>query len=155
MDDHESTAVLKTTLTAFEAETIAAALRERGIDARVLDVAGNMVWGVPISGVKVVVMERDLEAARKVLDEIKVDSASIDWDSADLGDESEANKLLQYNKTRRWMLTLVIMLVPIGLFVLSFSVMRGDPYLKILGGVLLITAMMLGWNFFMSPKRPD
>lgn len=145
--ENERTAVVATTATAFEAETIAAALRERGIEARVIGTAGNVVMGVPIAdelGIKVLVFEHELAAARQALESIRSDARRIDWDQAEIGgDDLEAQNLLQYARAKRWMWTLVLVLAPAGLFVVSAGVLRGDPLIQTIGGVLLITAIVM------------
>jgi hypothetical protein len=69
----------------FQAEVIAAALRDRGIEARVL---GGTLAGfraeVPAT-VKVVVFRRDLSAAKALLAEVRAASVDIDWDEVDVG----------------------------------------------------------------------
>ncbi len=155
--ENERTVVVATTATAFEAETIAAALRERGIEARVIGVAGSMLWGVPVgtdAGVKVVVLESDLDRAKRELEAIRSEASAIEWDEKDMGDGEEAEKLLQYTRAKRWMWTLVIVLAPAGLFVISAGVMRGDPIVKTIGGVLLVTALVLAFRGVWEGQPP-
>ena len=79
--ENERTTVVAETRTAFEAEAIAAALRERGVDARVFDGATSAAWGISlagINGVKVVVLEHEVPAAQLALQDIRAESASID-----------------------------------------------------------------------------
>ncbi len=155
--DNERTVVIAETRTAFEAETIAAALRERGVDARVLDGATTQAWGMAISGVsgvKVVVLEHQVEAARKAMEEVRVESASIDWDAVELGHDPSVQRLTQVAKSRRWVWTVIMLLVPAGFIVLSVGIHRGDSMVKILGGVLLATALVMGINQ-MLPERRD
>ena len=155
--DQERTVVIAETRTAFEAETIAAALRERGVDARVLDSATTQAWGMAIggvSGVKVVVLEHEVERARKAMEEVRVDSASIDWDGVDLGSDPSVQRLTQVSKSRRWVWTVVMLLVPAGFIVLSVGIHRADPMVKILGGVLLAGALVMGINQVL-PERGE
>lgn len=145
--ENERTVVVATTATAFEAETIAAALRERGFEARVVGVAGDVIMGVSIgreTGIKVMVFEHELESARRALDAIRQDAREIDWEQAEMGeDDSEAQQLLQYARAKRWMWTLVIVLAPAGLFVVSAGVMRGDKIVQMIGGVLITLAIVM------------
>jgi hypothetical protein len=145
--EHESTVVVASVRNAFEAETIAAALHERGIDARVFDAATTMAWGMPMGesgGVKVVVLEHELERARRALDDVRLESASIDWDAVDVGEDPSARRLGQVSRSRRWAWTVMLLLVPAGLMVMSIGVNRSDATLKILGGVLLAMAVAMG-----------
>lgn len=148
--------VIAETRTAFEAETIAAALRERGVDARVFDGATAQAWGMAIKGVsgpKVVVLEHHAEAARKALEEVRAESASIDWDAVDLGDDPSVQRLTQVSRSRRWVWTVMMLLVPIGFVVLTLGVQRGDSMVKILGGVLLAAALVMGINQMLPERR--
>ncbi len=145
--ENEHTTVVAETRTAFEAETIAAALRERGIDARVFDAATATAWGMSltgINGVKVAVLEHEADAAKRALEEIRVESASIDWDQVDLGSDPSVQRLTQVSRSRRWVWTLVILLVPAAFIVLTIGVQRGDLILKTIGGVLLAAALVMG-----------
>lgn len=154
--DREKTIVLKTTNTAFEAETIVEALRDRGIRAHALDIATNQAWGMnmgPVGGVKIVVMESQFLEAKSALADMNVTSASIDWDSIDVGDDREAQEMLQSYKTRRWMLTLMIFLLPGGLVVFSFGQNRGDVVLSAIGTVCMATAIVMGFSLLWPSKR--
>jgi len=145
--ENEHTTVVAETRTAFEAETIAAALRERGVDARVFDAATTMAWGTAlagVSGVKVAVLEHEADAARRALEEIRTESASIDWNQVDLGSDPAVQRLAQVSRSRRWVWTLIVLLVPAGFLVLTIGVARGDPILKIIGGVVLSAALVMG-----------
>ncbi len=153
--ESEKTVAVAVTPTVFLAETIASALRERGIEARVLDDGATQTWGMPMgpgNGVKVVVLERDKEGAELALADVRLESQSIDWDAVDLGSSSEVQRLAQASKARRWVWTLSILMVPIGLFVLAFGVDRGDPNIKIVGGTLLVASMVLV-AYQMFPER--
>ncbi len=155
--DQERTVVIAETRTAFEAETIAGSLRERGIDARVLDSATAQAWGMAISGVSgatVVVLEHEVEGARLAMEEIRVESASIDWDAVDLGSDPSVQRLAQVSRSRRWVWTVMLLLVPAGFAVLTVGVKRADPMVQILGGVLLAAAMVMG-VIQMMPERGE
>ncbi len=145
--ENEHTTVVAETRTAFEAETIAAALRDRGIDARVFDGATSAAWGISLTGinsVKVVVLEHEVAAAKLALEDIRVGSASIDWDQVDLGSDPAVQRLTQVSRSRRWVWTLIVLLVPAAFIVLTIGVDRGDQILKIIGGVLLAAALVMG-----------
>jgi hypothetical protein len=85
--DPDEPVVLTETLTGFEAETIASALRAQDIPAETAQTATRMTWGVPIEMVKVMVRRRDLERAQNALRAVKADSVDIDWDEVDVGEE--------------------------------------------------------------------
>jgi hypothetical protein len=141
--EHEQTVEVAVTRTAFEAETIAAALREREIDARVLDGATSTTWGAtmgPSTGVKVVVLAHELERAKLALEEIRVESATIDWDAVDLGSDPRVERLVHATHARRWVWTVILMLVPAG-------------FIKLIGGVLLLAAIALGVVQMMPDRR--
>ena len=145
--DNEHTTVVAETRTAFEAEAIAAALRERGVNARVFDAPTAAAWGLPLGSsisVKIAVLESEAEGARHALEEIRAESASIDWDQVDLGSDPTVQRLTQVSRSRRWVWTLIVLLVPAGFIVLTIGVNRGDPILKIIGGVLLAGALVMG-----------
>ncbi len=83
----------------FEAQTIAAILRDREIDVAVfsaaiqafgLDGAGSRMLG----GIPVQVRAQDLERAQAALRANKFLADSVDWDSVDVGEEDEAAKQL-------------------------------------------------------------
>ncbi len=153
--ESEKMVVVAITPSVFLAETIAAALRDRGIDAHVLDDGATQTWGMPMgpgNGVKVVVRERDREGAELALAEVRVESQSIDWDAVDLGSSPDVQRLAQASKSRRWVWTVSILMVPIGLFVLAFGVDRGDPNIKIVGGTLLLASIVLV-AYQMFPER--
>ena len=82
---HDTTADLTSCPTEFEAETIAAALREQGIPAQVI---GGLLTGMraeaPVAA-KVIVRTKDLDRARGSLRALKAESVDIDWDEVDVG----------------------------------------------------------------------
>ena len=47
------------------------------------------------------------------------------------------------SRTRRWVWTVAIILVPIALFILSYASSRNDRILQIMGGTLLGTALVM------------
>jgi hypothetical protein len=146
--EDDRSALIATTQTAFHAETIAAALRDRGIEARVADAGTSLPWGgVDVSpkggGVHVVVRERDRDEAIRALEQVREESASIDWDAVDLGSDPTVERLVHTSRTRRWMWTVAVILVPIGLFILSYGIDHGDRIVQILGGTLLGTSIVM------------
>jgi len=85
--DPDQLVVLTATRTEFEASTIAAALEDNGIQARVFTGAANMLLGPNIiDNVKVMVRASDRERAAAQLRAIKQDSVDIDWSEVDVGD---------------------------------------------------------------------
>lgn len=145
----ESTAVLITTRTAFEAETIAAALRDRGIAAQAINTASAQVWGgLAVGQAKVLVYERELEDARTLLKTIRAEGAAVDWESADVGPDFDAEK-----PTSRSIWTIVLLLVLLGLGVLSVGVKRYDPVLQALGVCALILAAIIGRGAWAADAR--
>lgn len=83
----------------FEAQTVAAILRDREIDVAVfstaiqafgLDGMGNRMLG----GIPVQVRSEDLERAKAALRSNKFLADSVDWDSVDVGEEDESAKQL-------------------------------------------------------------
>jgi membrane protein YdbS with pleckstrin-like domain len=72
----------------------------------------------------------------------------------DLGSDEEARKLIQVSRTNRWIWTIAVLMVPIGLFVLAFGVDRGDPIIKVVGGTLLLTAIVMA-VYKLFPERKD
>src|SRR5690349_5181375 len=78
--ESEPTAMLVQTGSPFEAETVAAALRDRGIDARVADAATTGVFGGAIGTAKVMVLASQENEARAALADIKAEGSSIDWE---------------------------------------------------------------------------
>lgn len=81
---------LTTTLNEFEADVIANALREEGIDARAFTTAGRVLRlnVSPVQPMRVAVRRADLERAREVLAELRRSSSEIDWSQVDTGDTS-------------------------------------------------------------------
>lgn len=152
--ENEATIELIRTRTAFEADSIAAALKARGIDARVIGTAGAAVWGgaPQLSAVKILVLQSQEAQAQRALEELKSESSSIDWDAVDVGDESEGVRLTEAAKSRRWMWTLVCVMVPVGLAILALGIDRGDSMIKMLGGMLVTSAVVMA-VFLMGGER--
>jgi hypothetical protein len=144
----ETTAVLMTTRTAFEAETVAAALRDRKIAAQVVNTATTQLWGGVLGSAKVLVYERELEEARSMLRTIRAEGAAVDWDNADIGPEFDADV-----PSSRASWTIVLVLVMIGLGVLSVGVRRFVPVLQALGVCALVVAIIIGRGAWMADTR--
>lgn len=139
LESDQATAVLATTRSAFEAETIAAALRHRGFAAQAVDTATAHVWSGAIGSAKVLVYERDLDAAREELRRIRSEGAAVDWDSAELGEEFDAER-----PSSRFAWTTVLLLVLLGLVVVSAGTNRADPVIQAIGGAALLLAAVIG-----------
>lgn len=74
----------------FEAQTKAAVLHEAGIDAFVFgSVYGTLPLATKFLRVPLQVRAADVERARAVLVESKIEAASVDWDSVDLGERDD------------------------------------------------------------------
>jgi hypothetical protein len=83
--DPEMPVVLTTTPTEFQAEAIAAALREHGVAAMT---EGGMVATFRVEApahARVMVKRRDLRVAQVILRSIRSDSVDLDWDEIDVG----------------------------------------------------------------------
>ena len=80
---------LTKTLTDFDAEVIAAALREEGIPATVFSRANSVLQGPisPLPTIAVSVRRGDLERARVILEEIRTAAQNIDWSQVDTSGE--------------------------------------------------------------------
>lgn len=144
----ESTAVLITTRTAFEAETIAAALRDRGMAAQAIDTATTQLWAGAIGGAKVLVYQRELDDARELLKTIRAEGAAVDWDAADIGPEFDADK-----PSSRATWTIVLICVMLGLGVLAVGMKNHDPILEALGVCALILAAIIGRGAWVADTR--
>lgn len=155
VEDREPTVTLLSAKTPFEGEAIAAALRDRGVNAQVILSANAAVWGGALGLAQVVVLASEESTARRVLEEIKAEVSQIDWDKVDLGDEPPNLRLSEATRARRWMRTLMIVLVPIGLMILALGVDRGDRMIQLLGGLLIFTAIAIGCSIYLGPEKDD
>ncbi|MCA9284423.1 MAG: DUF2007 domain-containing protein [Phycisphaerales bacterium] len=95
-DDPDDTVPLVATSTAFEAEAIVAILSDAGIRAMAvgthfspLGMGLGLGLGRPHQRVTVEVRERELDAARRLLQQRMADSVDIDWDAVDLGERED------------------------------------------------------------------
>jgi len=147
-ESDESTTVLVTTQTAFEAETIAAALRARGLASQAVNTATTQLWAGAVGGAKVLVYQRELDDARAMLKAIRAEGAAVDWDATDLGPEFDAQP-----QSSRSTWTIVLILVMMGLGVLSVGVKRHDPVLQALGVCGLILAAIIGRGAWVADSR--
>ena len=96
-DEHHEPGVVVRVPSEFEAHTIAAILRESGIDATVAPGAPSWTGQIALSpgaqGSAVVVRSADLQRARTVLRESDRDSIDLDWDEVDVGDRDDNLRL--------------------------------------------------------------
>lgn len=87
--DADKLTVLVQCETEWHAESIATALRGRGIAAQA---EGGLLAGMRAEAParsRVMVFTKDLLPARLMLSELKTDGASIDWDAVDVGEHVE------------------------------------------------------------------
>lgn len=162
-DDQLRLVEIAQTVTPFEAETIAAALRDQGVEARVMVSNAAYAGLTNLNSARVMVRQDQIIQAQAALAVIQERGSSIDWDSVDVGDDREAMRTMQMARSRRWTWTLVVLAIPVALFVLFFGVARADPILQTLGGTLVMVAMAMGIAMLMaerensgqSPGTPD
>lgn len=157
--DHEKTVVIATTRTAFEADTIATALKAQGFDARVVDTATAAVWGGVGGGIaqaKVIVLEHEAAGARQALSQIRFEGQSIDWDAVDVGEAADGPRMSRWSRTRRAMWTLAVaVLPPLGVVVLIYGVQQGQPMVQVMGGTVLAAAVVMVLLLVMPARRND
>lgn len=145
--------VLLETRTGFEAETIAAALVNRGIAARTADTSTAMVMSNVVVRAKVLVPSHLEILARQVLDEIKAEMNEIDWEAMDIGPEEDLPRLHAARRGRRMLGTVCIILVPVGLGVLAMGTQRRDVVLQAIGGAVVLTAMAIAGSLLVLAGR--
>jgi hypothetical protein len=151
--DDEKSLALVTTKTSFEAEVIAAALRDRGVNARVLPEGqlpsgGFGVGTGPGVGARVMVLESEESGARAALEDIKAESAKLDWDNVETGD-AELERSRALGKHKRFVMTAGILFVPVGLAVLGYGTVFDNPMVRMVGGtVVACAAIMVGYAVF-------
>lgn len=94
---------LMKTQTDFDAEVIAAALREEGIPATVFSRATSVLQGQisPVSSMSVSVRRDDLERAKALLIEIRRNALEIDWSQVDTQDQSPLSPAEQAGEPQR------------------------------------------------------
>lgn len=85
--DDEQLVTLLTATSEFAANAIVVVLEDAGIPARAFgSVQGGLGWAnFGFCSTPVQVQQKDLEQARRVLDQAKQDSIDIDWDNVDVG----------------------------------------------------------------------
>lgn len=152
---------LLTTRTAFEGEVVASALRERGIRAQVLADPQLHAW--TMHGARVMVLEGQLEEARRALGEIRAaaqadQQAELDEPQEpraqhhaqggrrmDRGDELSYHELEERRRAAQLKaaLTLGVGLVPFGLALLAYSTVRPNELVRGIGGIVLLTSAVL------------
>lgn len=137
--DRSRSAELLKAKNAFEAETIAAALRGEGIEAMAVNTLAGTMLSYDIDMPRVIVPASQLEDARVALDRLQTEAGRIDWTQVEVG---EAPALAPAPPTR-WAWTIAFLLVPAGLLVLSLGTNRGDGMLQIIGGVVLFAAVVM------------
>lgn len=140
--------VLKSTPTAFEADTITMTLRNAGIDARTVNTATAMTLvGTGIGDARVMVRRGDLQRARQVLSEVEHESSSIDWDDQDVGVAQETPPA-PLSRRAAWTIVILV-LAPLGVIAMMSGQMRGDPILTGLAMMTMLVGMILaGWLLF-------
>lgn len=144
--DGERTVALVTTKTSFEAEVIAQALRARGVNARALATPQLPVG--TMNAARVMVLESDESAARAAMEDVKAEASKVDWESAEF-DDTEGRGARAVNRERRFVMTLGVLLVPVGLGVLMYGTMYTNPMVRIVGGAVLACALiMIGKSVF-------
>lgn len=87
--DPEETAVLAVLSSEVEAEILAAALRDLGIDAQASGVLTASFRAEAPGGAKVLVHRGDLARAMELVAEIRQANAAIDWSKVDVGERLE------------------------------------------------------------------
>lgn len=145
--------VLLETRTGFEAEAIAAALVNRGIDARTADTSTAMAMSNVVVRAKVLVPAHLETLARQVLDEIKAEMNEVDWEAMDIGPEEDLPKLHAARRGRRMLGTVCIVLTPVGLGVLAMGTQRRDVVLQAIGGAVVLTAVAIAASLMVLAGR--
>lgn len=142
--DDERTTALVSTRTSFEAEVIAQALRERGVDATVVPTPQLPLN--PTQAARVLVLESDLDDARRALEDIKSESSRINWEEVEFDepDEHSARAIRRVtNKQNRLVMTIGVVLLPIGLAVMMYGSVYVNPMIQTIGGTVLVAALVL------------
>lgn len=150
LEDRERTVALVTTRTSFEAEVIAQALRERGVNAQVATTPQLPVGSM--NAARVMVLESEEDFARRALEDVKAENSRVNWEQAEFDEpDEEATRTVRraVNKENRLVLTLGVIFVPIGLAVLMYGTMYLNPMVRTIGGAVLACAMiMIGKGVF-------
>ncbi|MBX3386959.1 MAG: DUF2007 domain-containing protein [Phycisphaeraceae bacterium] len=149
-DDHTQSVTLVTVQRAFEAEAIAAALRERGINAQAIGTTMGAVLSNQIAPTRVMVLADQAEEARVVLDRIQAEASKIDWSQVDFPEDDPPPS----PPRGRWLWTLTVLLVPLGLIVMSFGIQRRDVMIQALGGTALVAAIVIAFVMLNTERAP-
>lgn len=133
-DDPDMLVVLTTARTEFEGQTLAEALRARGVPAEVFaTAASSLQWEAGFTDpIKVMVRRADVERASQIRASIKADSVDIDWDEVDTGVagriEDERARMAEHEAPRRrsmlavvWKIGLVALSLLLALIVLQMA----------------------------------
>jgi hypothetical protein len=105
---------------------------------------------------KVLVAAETETLARQVLAEIKAEMTDIDWESLDLGQADDPPRMHAARRGRRILLTLCIILVPVGLAVFALGADRHDTTLQAIGGAVMLSAVVIGGSLmFLAGKKVD
>ncbi len=143
---HESTIELVKAKTGFEAETIAAALRDRGINARAVNTITGDMLSHEVSRARVIVLAHELDDAKVMLEQIQSEAGQIDWSQVEVGEAESVPPA----PSGRWAWTLSLLLVPVGLVVMSIGTQRADGMLQTIGGVVIVGGLALGAGLMLS-----
>lgn len=169
-DDPDMLVVLATARTEFEAETLAEALRARGVRAEVFAAAASALqWeGGYTDPIKVMVRRGDAERAEEIRVSLKADSVDIDWDEVETGDAAPAiagkiaderarmaefdgprpNSMLK--KVWRVGLVLLVTMLALGVFNISagltWSISEHRALSLATGTVVTIAMLLLLWR---------
>lgn len=149
-DDARQSVTLVTVPRAFEAETIAAALRERGVNAQAVGTTMGAVLSNQIAPARVMVLAEEADHARAVLEQIQAEASRIDWSQADFPDEPPPD----VPSPGRWLWTTAVLLVPLGLIVLTVGVQRRDAMIQGIGGAALVSAIVIFMLMLNADRSP-
>lgn len=147
----DDTVVLLETRTGFEAETIAAALRSRGIEARTADMASAALFSNATGYSKVLVLRGQEEEARQTLRTIRQDSVDIDWDQVNPEALGSERPLSTRTRGERLLLTTSVVLIPLGLFLLTYGTNQHNLVVQILAGAVLAFSVVVGGVVLLRP----
>jgi hypothetical protein len=145
-DDPQEPVVLRTVRSDFEAETIAAALRDRGIDARAVGGETAGYRAAAPGAVRVMVRRLDLERAEQALLDIRTGSVDIAWDELNPGPpEDAAEPEPAASDSRRWAWTAALaFLLPAGLFLtFTFSGPNYSREIRAIGPIVVGVALVI------------
>lgn len=147
--DNSPTVELMKTKTGFEAETIAAALRARGVDARAIDTHAGAMLSTTIAPPSVIVLADHLDAAQHALEEIKSEASEIDWSQVDVGEGT----IVPPSPGSRWAWTISVLLAPLGILTLSYGTQRNDRTVQAIGAAVIGAAIVIAVVLMISSGR--